>query len=153
MFPPRPDSRAADVCPRCCLPWVGSRYAAARRGHLVAVLDPGRAHRRVRNFDVIYTTRPIDHGGDFLPLRSEPADFSEVEYQVGGDAFGVEDYLERHFVAGLLVVKGDRILLERYRLGHDETSRWVSYSIAKSSPRCSSARPSPTGTSKTSTSR
>ena len=85
-----------------------------------------------RNFDVIYTTRAIDHGSDFLPLHSAPADFSEVAYQVSGEAFSVDDHLERHFVAGLLVVKGDRILLERYRLGHDETSRWVSYSVAKS---------------------
>lgn len=85
-----------------------------------------------RNFDVIYTTRAIDHGSDFLPLRSAPADFSQVEYEVGGETFSIEDFVERLFVAGLLVAKGDRILLERYRLGHDETSRWVSYSIAKS---------------------
>ena len=30
------------------------------------------------------------------------------------------------------MAKGDQILLERYRLGHDEETRWVSYSIAKS---------------------
>ena len=85
-----------------------------------------------RNFDAIYNTRPIDHGSDFLPLRSEPMDFSAVEYEVEGETHTLDGHLESHFVAGILVAKGDRILLERYRLGHDEESRWVSYSIAKS---------------------
>ena len=85
-----------------------------------------------RNFDAIYDTRPIDNGSEFLPLKSEPMDFSGLTYEVEGEAFTLEDHLESLFVAGILVAKGDRILLERYRLGHDETSRWVSYSIAKS---------------------
>lgn len=85
-----------------------------------------------RNFDVIYDTRPIDNGSEFLPLHPAPMDFSTVEYEVEGTTYTLEDHLESRFVAGILVAKGDRILLERYRLGHDEESRWVSYSIAKS---------------------
>lgn len=85
-----------------------------------------------RNFDVIYDTRPIDNGSEFLPLHSAPMDFSGLEYEVEGTTYTLEDHLESRFVAGILVAKGDRILLERYRLGHDENSRWVSYSIAKS---------------------
>ena len=85
-----------------------------------------------RNFDTIFETRAIDHGSSHLALERDPRDFSELSYRVGESTHTLEDYLENHFVAGLLVVKGERILLERYRLGHDETTRWVSYSIAKS---------------------
>jgi len=35
-------------------------------------------------------------------------------------------------VAGLLVIKNDRIVTERYELGNTETSRWISFSVAKS---------------------
>lgn len=35
-------------------------------------------------------------------------------------------------VAGLLVLQGDRIKLERYRFGNSERTRWLSMSIAKS---------------------
>jgi len=85
-----------------------------------------------RNFDTIYTTRPVDNGTDYLPLADDPRDFSELSYRVGGATHTLDEYLERFYVAGILVAEGDRILLERYRLGHTETSRWVSYSIAKS---------------------
>ena len=85
-----------------------------------------------RNFDAIYTTRPIDHGSEFYPLRPAPMDFSGLEYEIDGETYTLEDHLESLFVAGILVAKGNQILLERYRLGHDEESRWVSYSIAKS---------------------
>ncbi|MXY51938.1 MAG: hypothetical protein F4Y86_05320 [Gammaproteobacteria bacterium] len=76
-----------------------------------------------RNFDAIYDTRPIDRGSEFLPLHPAPMDFSAVEYEVEGEAHTLEDHLESLFVAGILVAKGDQILLERYRLGHDEETR------------------------------
>lgn len=85
-----------------------------------------------RNFDAIYETRPIDNGTDFLPLVDDPRDFSGITYQVEGTSHTLDHYLETFFIAGILVAKGDRVLLERYRLGHSETSRWVSYSVAKS---------------------
>ena len=85
-----------------------------------------------RNFDTIYETRPIDNGDDFLPLVDDRRDFSNLAYEVDETTYTLDQYLETFFVAGLLVAKGDRILFERYRLGHDETSRWVSYSVAKS---------------------
>ena len=85
-----------------------------------------------RNFDAIYPTRPVDNGTDYLPLVDDPWDFSALTYVVDGATRTLDQYLERFHVAGVLVAKGDRILLERYRLGHTETSRWVSYSVAKS---------------------
>ena len=85
-----------------------------------------------RNFDAIYDTRRIGAGENHLRLVADPQDFGDVTYSVDGQRHTLDDYLETFHVAGLLVVKGDRILLERYRLGHSETARWVSFSIAKS---------------------
>ena len=85
-----------------------------------------------RNFDAVFDTRPIDNGTDHFALVDDGQDFSDLTYEVDETAYLFDDYLERFFVAGILVAKGKRILLERYSLGHTETSRWVSFSIAKS---------------------
>ena len=84
------------------------------------------------NYDVVYPARRIAPGPQSLPLVSDPKDFDGLVYQVGDDSFTLAHYLEAHHVAGLLAMRGDRILLERYRLGHAPEKRWVSYSIAKS---------------------
>ncbi|MYF28646.1 MAG: beta-lactamase family protein, partial [Gammaproteobacteria bacterium] len=85
-----------------------------------------------RNFDAIYDTRLVDNGADHLPLNDDPRDFAALTYEVNGIAYPLDHYLETFFVAGFLVARGNDILLERYRLGHSQTSRWVSFSVAKS---------------------
>ena len=86
----------------------------------------------LRNFDVIFPSRTIDPGDQFLPLAQDAGDYSDLTYQVDDKIFSLEQYLDTYDTGGLLVVDGDKIRLEQYRLGHSQTSRWVSYSIAKS---------------------
>jgi len=45
---------------------------------------------------------------------------------------GVDEYIDRANVAGLLVIKEDKIVLERYALGLQENVRWSSMSTIKS---------------------
>src|SRR5258708_32112687 len=45
---------------------------------------------------------------------------------------GVADYIDRTNIAGLIVIKSGRIVLERYALGLDEKTRWSSMSTVKS---------------------
>jgi CubicO group peptidase (beta-lactamase class C family) len=85
-----------------------------------------------RNIDRILPTRKIEAGGDPYPLVSAPRDFSKVTYTLDGKTHTLDEYLRDRRVAGLLVVKEGKILLERYGLGNDEHSRWISFSIAKS---------------------
>ena len=85
-----------------------------------------------RNIDQIFDTRVIHAGGEPYPLALSPRDLSGVTYEVDGATYTLDDYVRDKRVAGLLVVKDDEILLERYSLSNDEHSRWVSFSIAKS---------------------
>ena len=95
--------------------------------------EPEQQVAGYRNTDQIFPTRTIRAGGESpFPLHSSPRDLSGVTYEVDGETYTLDDYVEDRRVAGLLVVKGDEILLERYGLGNDEHSRWVSFSIAKS---------------------
>ena len=85
-----------------------------------------------RNTERIFDTRAIASGGRPYPLVSAPRDFSSVTYELDGVAYTLDDHVRDHRVAGLLVVEDGKILLERYSLGNDENSRWISFSIAKS---------------------
>ena len=95
--------------------------------------EPEQQVAGYRNIDQIFPTRTIHAGGESpFPLRPAPRDLSHVTYEVDGETYTLDDYVEDRRIAGLLVVKGGEILLERYGLGNDEHSRWVSFSIAKS---------------------
>ena len=95
--------------------------------------EPAQQVAGYRNIDQIFPTRTIHAGGEApFPLRPAPRDLSHVTYEVDGETYTLDDYVEDRRIAGLLVVKDGEILLERYGLGNDEHSRWVSFSIAKS---------------------
>ena len=49
-----------------------------------------------------------------------------------GSATAWTDFVRETHVAGLIVVHGGRVRYERYELGNDPSTLWVSYSIAKS---------------------
>ena len=85
-----------------------------------------------RNSDKIFATRTIEAGTSAFPLPYELVDLDEVEIESGGESMTVAEYFTRQSVAGLLVVKDGKVLFERYGLGNDEDSTWISYSVAKS---------------------
>lgn len=85
-----------------------------------------------RNMDKIAWTRVVRAGGDPYPMPRAERDLGGVLVSDGVDSLTVDDYVRRQDVAGLIVVKDGRIVYERYELGNTATSRWLSYSVAKS---------------------
>ena len=84
-----------------------------------------------RNIEKIFHTQPCPRGQRVHALP--PGAPLEVAWtSPAGESLGLEAYLERNHVAGLLVLQDGRIRLERYRLGLTEDQRWTSFSIAKS---------------------
>ena len=53
-------------------------------------------------------------------------------YTHEGRRLGVDDYLSRQRVTGLMVIKDDAVVLEQYRHGRGPTTRFLSASMAKS---------------------
>lgn len=87
---------------------------------------------RFRNWASLYPTREV-HAGDYtLALPHNEQDFSDFRYDVNDARFSLDDFMLGNHVAGLVVVKDGEIKLERYGLGNNEDSLWVSYSMAKS---------------------
>jgi len=85
-----------------------------------------------RNSDEIFYTRLIEAGGSVHPLPYAKVDLGDVEINLGDASMTVNEYFEKQSVAGLLVIKDGHILYERYGLGNNADSKWISYSVAKS---------------------
>ena len=85
-----------------------------------------------RNMDKISPTRRVAAGNDPYPLAVTKIDLGAVEVVTDDGTMTVDEYIKEQNVAGLLVVKNDTIVYERYELGNTGDSRWLSYSVAKS---------------------
>jgi len=100
------------------------------RGEDFLLLSPTEQPLAYRQVDRLFATRAIARGAQVLPLPYG----AEIapRYAIGGRALGVEDYIARTQVAGLLVLHEGRIVLERYALGLAEETRWSTMSTVKS---------------------
>jgi CubicO group peptidase (beta-lactamase class C family) len=91
------------------------------------------AQQRVgyRNIEKIFPTRTVKHGGAAFPLPSTGEKF-EVTYPYRGAQWHTANFMQGNSVAGLLVIKHGKIVLERYGLGETAQDRWTSFSVGKS---------------------
>ena len=64
-----------------------------------------------------------------LPVSPTPVSLS---YTYQGKPWSTDTYLEQNNGAGLLILKDGQIVFEDYAFGLDQTSRWTSFSVAKS---------------------
>ena len=85
-----------------------------------------------RAIDGLYPTRRIEAGAHPYPLIPAYGDFADLRYEHQGRRLSLDDYMQSQRIAGLIAVKDGRVRLERYGLGNDTDSRWISFSIAKS---------------------
>jgi CubicO group peptidase (beta-lactamase class C family) len=101
------------------------------RGDSILFWTPQQQITGYRAMDDLAATREIESALNPYPLLPDERDFSGLRYQHNG-RHSVEDYIRDMHVAGVIAVKEDRVLLERYALGNDNQSRWISFSVAKS---------------------
>jgi len=85
-----------------------------------------------RNIDRLQPVRWIRADQRLLELPRAERDLGDVTVEVDGATLTVNDYMRRQRTAGLLVIHDGRIVYERYGLGNDENTRWISFSVAKS---------------------
>src|SRR5215510_10880952 len=81
------------------------------------------------HLDEIYSSRQVDRATLPWRFKCSPTD---IRYQFRGGQFSLIDYMSRNPVTGLLVVKDDQILFERYQYGRTDHDRFVSQSMVKS---------------------
>jgi len=82
------------------------------------------------HLDQVFEGRLVRRATTPSPLAraaSEPV----VRYEYRGQTFTLDDYLARHPVTGLLIARGDTILIERYQYARHDRHRFTSFSMAK----------------------
>ena len=117
-----------------CRPAEQPREDWSGFGRLENVLNwtPEQQLRGYRHMDRIYPTRAIPASQRPFPLPDKLADFSSFRYAVGSDNYGVDDFVTRNHVVGLMAIHDGSVVLERYANGNTRDTRWYSFSVAKS---------------------
>ena len=86
-------------------------------------LRPEQQVPRYRHMDQASPVRVVARGATVFPLPRSAAPLPPA---------GVDSFMVRNQVAGLLILKDGKILEERYRLGNDASTKWISFSVGKS---------------------
>ncbi len=95
-------------------------------------LYPDIQVRTFRNIDRLFPTRIVSRGTHVYPLPKSQAPLKGVEFTSAGKQYDMYDYMSLNRVSGLLILKDGKIAFERYELGNNETTRWMSMSVVKS---------------------
>jgi CubicO group peptidase (beta-lactamase class C family) len=123
---PAPTARDAAVASSSAPLHLGSRERPL-------LWTPEEQQSGYANMDRLYPTRAIQRvraqPRPAFPLPVELRDLTQVKVN---DLYSLADFRERYRVAGMLVVSHGKIVYEQYAYGHSPTTRWTSWSIAKS---------------------
>jgi CubicO group peptidase (beta-lactamase class C family) len=95
-------------------------------------LYPDIAANTFRNIDRLFPTRAVRRGNNSQPLPTSTRQLQNFTFESGDETYDLYDYLATGRVSGLLVIKQGSIAFEKYFLGNDENTRWMSMSVVKS---------------------
>lgn len=85
-----------------------------------------------RHIERLFPTRTVKHGTRVYPLPKSDAPLESFNFTSANKKYDLYDYMSLNRVAGLLVLKDGKVAFERYELGNNETTRWMSMSVVKS---------------------
>ncbi|MEX2334225.1 MAG: serine hydrolase, partial [Pseudohongiella sp.] len=85
-----------------------------------------------RNIDRLFPTRTVPRGETVSELPMSDTPLQAFSYTVDGQTYDLYDVLAMNRVSGLLIIRNGEILFEKYLLGNDERTRWMSMSMVKS---------------------
>ncbi|MFZ1084910.1 MAG: serine hydrolase [Terracidiphilus sp.] len=82
--------------------------------------------------DNLYPSATVARKGPVRSLPRAEKQLDNVHFQIDGKWLDLYDYLACNRVAGLLILKGGKIVFEDYELGAKPEMHWASFSVAKS---------------------
>lgn len=85
-----------------------------------------------RNIDRLFPTRTVPRGPAASNLPYGEPGLDGFWFEHDGQRYDLFDVLSLNRVSGLLVVHDEHVVFEKYLLGNDETTRWMSMSVVKS---------------------
>lgn len=97
----------------------------------VTLFDAPVITENFRNMGESFSSRTIHKGDTVFQFKRKDLKLPE-KYVYNGEEKSVQDFLDRYSATGLIVIKNDTILYEKYYKGNTETSKAISWSVAKS---------------------
>jgi CubicO group peptidase (beta-lactamase class C family) len=82
--------------------------------------------------DTLFPVNVVQRKGPVRLLLPTSTQLHEIPFKSEGKNYDIFDYLAYNRVAGLLILKDGKIVLEDYELGAGPQTRWPSFSVAKS---------------------
>jgi CubicO group peptidase (beta-lactamase class C family) len=98
-------------------------------------LQPAYITASLRSVDQLFPTRTVhraEHASELRHSKDAASFRDEIGYEVDGVRHTLTDFPERTRTTGLLVLHDGEVLYEGYFRGADESSRFLSMSVAKS---------------------
>jgi len=105
--------------------------AALRLYRVVHLYDEERIAQNFLHMDEIFPVRAVRAADEPSSLRRGAMELPET-FTLDGTPHRTAEYLDYSRSTGLVVLRDDEILYERYWLGHGENGRHISWSVAKS---------------------
>ncbi len=95
-------------------------------------VQPSLAVSTFRNIDQMFPSRVVPCAKKPVVLEKSPLRLDDVRFTSNDTPYNLNDYITLNRVAGLLILKDNKIVSEQYHLGNSEQTRWMSMSVAKS---------------------
>ena len=112
------------------------RHATEPIGTIRQVYDgklyPDLQVNTFRNIDRLFPTRTVKRGPEVSALPVSDLSFEDFSFASEGVRYDLYDVLSLNRVSGLLIIRNGEIRFEKYLLGNDQNTRWMSMSVVKS---------------------
>lgn len=114
----------------------GYRHADEQAGTVREVYDgrlyPDLQVNTFRNIDRLFPTRVVRRGAYVRALPKGESALGDFTFTTNDKTYDIYDVISLNRVSGLIVIHGGAVEFERYFLGNDEHTRWMSMSVVKS---------------------
>jgi CubicO group peptidase (beta-lactamase class C family) len=112
------------------------RHAGEAIGTVRQVYDgklyPDLQVNTFRNIDRLFPSRIVERGNNVKALPHSLISLDDFMFSVEDQRYDLYDVLSLNRVSGILILQNGAIRFEKYLLGNDEQSRWMSMSVVKS---------------------
>ena len=111
---------------------IGEMNTSGGAPEVCSFMTQPYSFRYLRNIDQLNLQLDWVHRTDFVFPLKETKDIFTTDYTFHGERYTLDQYFERSFVLGFLVLHDDQIALQKYFYDAGPKSRFISNSMAKS---------------------
>ena len=103
-----------------------------RLWHVLHLFDEARIVENFLGMDRIFSTSTVRRSAEPYPFQYGDSISLPAQFESGGKVYDSAEWLQYTGTNGLLILKNDKIVYEQYFQGHTESTRHISWSVAKS---------------------